>query len=151
MTYLPRSEGLAQMIKSVLRLTELAQIEDVVCQLKEKLMALNIPQEAFYDIQLALTEAIGNAFLHGTRGADKPQVEVEWLINNDSISFKVKDNGPGFSHGAMGNLDDNMILAEKGKGLFLIYNVIDQVRFNQKGNEIYCFKKWRKKDFILEK
>jgi len=137
------------MMESVFLLTELSQMEDVISQLRGKLISINITQEALLDIQLAVTEAIGNAFLHGTKGLDKPQVEIEWFIDNDSISIKVKDNGYGFDHSGLGALDDNEILAERGRGLFLIYSVLDEVRFNEKGNEIYCFKKWGKKDFVL--
>ncbi|MFZ7102235.1 MAG: ATP-binding protein [Peptococcaceae bacterium] len=132
------------MINTVLKLTKLAQIEDVIKLLRAEISAVNIPEETFYDIQLAITEAVSNAFLHGTRGCSEDWVELEWWIENNSTKVRIKDNGEGFNYSRAGelNLNPEAILAEHGKGLFLIFSVVDDVWFNDKGNEIYCLKKW---------
>ncbi|MGI6226492.1 MAG: ATP-binding protein [Peptococcales bacterium] len=130
------------MKNSTFQLTELGQIENVIAKLREKLFSINVPQETFLDIQLALMEAVGNAFLHGVQGKERPLVELEWLINTNSIRLRIKDNGLGFNYKDLGCFHEPDILAEKGRGLFLMYSVLDEVRFNEQGNEIYCCKKW---------
>lgn len=130
------------MKRATMQITELSQVESIITKLREKLFAIKIPHEAFLDVQLALMEIIGNAFLHGTIGLENPQVEVEWQINNNSITLKVTDNGSGFDYKYAGTIYDDDILEEKGRGLFLVFNVLDEVRFNDKGNEIYCLKRW---------
>lgn len=130
------------MASFMMELTELAQIKNVTEKIRQKLAVLNIPQEVLLDIQLAVTEVVGNAFLHGTKGLHNPKVKIEWSINNNSISIRIKDNGSGFNYKSLGTLEDNDILAEKGKGLFLVSKVLDELLFNEKGNEIYCLKKW---------
>lgn len=139
------------MANKVFRLTELSQIENLIVKLREKLFVLNIPQETFLDIQLAVTEAIGNSFKHGTKGIDKPLVEVEWLINGSSISLKIRDNGSGFNFEDLKVLNEHNLLEEEGRGLFLIFSVLDEVWFNDRGNEICFLKRWGKQEFIPQR
>lgn len=128
--------------RCIMELTDLTQINSLIQLLREKLAAVNIPQESFLDIQLVITEAVGNAFLHGTKGLKNPKVMIELHICNNSISMRIKDNGSGFDYRSFRDFGEFDILAEKGRGLFLISKIVDELRFNDKGNEIYCLKKW---------
>lgn len=135
------------MPSTIIYLTQLSELQDVIGRLREKLFAKDVPMETFLDIQLAVTEAIGNAFLHGTKDLENPLVKVEWKINTNSIFLKIKDNGSGFDFQSAGIIDENNLLDEKGRGLFFISNLLDEVNFNEKGNEICCLKRWGKQDF----
>lgn len=126
----------------IMELNEVVQIKNVIKKLREKLAEVDIPQETLWDIQLVVTEVLGNAFLHGTKGLESPRVKIEWFINKNSITIKFKDNGPGFDHKSWINFETGDILAEEGRGLFLISKVLDELRFNDKGNELFCLKKW---------
>lgn len=130
------------MINANLQLTDLAEMEALIGLLRGKLSSVSIPEEAFFDIQLAVTEAVNNAFIHGSKNLQKTVVEIEYWIDDYSFKIKIKDNGAGFDYRQAGKLKDEDILAENGKGLFLIFNVVDDVWFNATGNEIYCLKRW---------
>ncbi|MFZ5945314.1 MAG: ATP-binding protein [Bacillota bacterium] len=130
------------MTNTLVRLTNLKQIEEVIGQLRLIFIEKGVPEEASFDIQLALMESINNAFLHGCRGIEEPFVEVEWFIKNNSIKMRVRDNGKGFDHSSAGSFDEINILEEKGKGLYLIFSILDNVWFNEAGNEILFEKKW---------
>lgn len=129
-------------MNTILKLTDLLQIENVIKTLRSELQSYNVPQETFFDIQLAITEAVNNAFIHGSKGLKKLLVEIEWWITSDKIQIKIKDNGPGFDYSQAGRFNVENILDEKGKGLFLMFSVLDKVWFNDQGNEVYCLKKW---------
>lgn len=126
----------------IMELNELAQIKCVVKKLRERLGEIDIPPETLWDIQLVVTEVLGNAFLHGTKGLERPRVIIEWLINSNSIAIKFKDNGPGFDHKSWRDFETSDLLAEEGRGLFLISKVLDELQFNEKGNELFCLKRW---------
>lgn len=130
------------MLKKSIVLTNIFHSEQLIKELKIELEYLNVALEIYLDIQLAVTEAINNAFLHGCKNIPKPQVVVEWDIRKNSFEFKVKDNGPGFNLAAVSRNCGEKLLEEKGRGIFLIEQVVDKVWFNKKGNEIYGFKSW---------
>jgi CheY-like chemotaxis protein len=69
-------------------------------------------------------------------------VDVSVAINPDEARFIVRDEGPGFEPGKIpaagqpGSLDP-----ETGRGLVLIRAFMDEVTFNDKGNEITLIKR----------
>jgi CheY-like chemotaxis protein len=70
------------------------------------------------------------------------RVNVSVAINPDAARFVVRDDGPGFEPGKIpaagqpGSLDP-----ETGRGLVLIRAFMDEVTFNDKGNEITLIKR----------
>lgn len=139
------------MTQARLLLTELKEMGKVLSHLKERLIHFDITHDELLDVQLTITETLSNAFLHGSKNMESPQVEIEWRINKRCILLKVKDNGPGFNYDPECDLDNYEELSEGGRGLFLLQNILDKVWFNDRGNEIYCLKRWGKKDFALTK
>jgi len=128
--------------KTILYLTELMHRELVIKRLEAELKSFDVPQDTYFDIQLAIIEAINNAFVHGCKNVMAPRVVVEWWFTDNSIQIKVKDNGLGFNHSELDLTCEENLLVEEGRGIFLINQVLDKVWFNGKGNEIYGLKKW---------
>jgi CheY-like chemotaxis protein len=70
------------------------------------------------------------------------RVHVDIVIGSDAARFVVRDGGPGFNPatippaGQPGSLDP-----ESGRGLILIRAFMDEVTFNNKGNEITLVKR----------
>lgn len=91
-------------------------------------------------VDLALTECVNNAWEHGNKMANDKTVTVLIHATSKRLYFRVKDEGSGF------NLDlesrkppamDN----ERGRGLFIIQEVMDYVIPSEKGNEMLLVKK----------
>ena len=118
-------------------------------------------------VGVALTEAMNNALEHGNlevdssvretnlegyfdliqeRSATAPwcerRIQVEAKLNRDSARFVIRDEGPGFDPADLPDPTNPENLARaSGRGLFLIRTFMDQVSFNERGNEITMIKR----------
>jgi serine/threonine-protein kinase RsbW len=91
-----------------------------------------------FEIELALQEALANAIRHGCHS--DPTKRVECRITYEStgdVRIVVRDPGPGFDFTRVSNpLEDANVLRASGRGLFLIGQLMDEVRFGDGGREI---------------
>lgn len=95
------------------------------------------------DIELALAEALANAVVHGARNDPSKTVECDVACNGQGeILIVVRDPGSGFDPAKIANpcLGEN-IYADHGRGIFLINQLMDEVRFHKNGAEIHMIKK----------
>ena len=117
-------------------------------------------------VGMALHEAVANAILHGNlevpadlretdlakyyevatqRHLESPycerRVEVKVNLNRSGGIFRVRDAGNGFDPSLLPDPDDvSQLERVRGRGLLLIRTFMDEVRFNEAGNEITLFK-----------
>jgi len=98
-------------------------------------------QRAVFAVQLALEEAAINAIKHGNELDDTKKVTVSFAIDDDRCVIAIADEGEGFDPDDVPDptVDDNL-LATSGRGVALIRAYMDEVRFNEKGNEITMIK-----------
>jgi anti-sigma regulatory factor (Ser/Thr protein kinase) len=95
------------------------------------------------NIDLALREALVNAIVHGNRSNAKKAVRICVAVQQDcGILIIVKDTGLGFEPNRLPNpVVGQALLAEHGRGIFLIKQLMDDVRFNfDGGTSIYMRK-----------
>jgi serine/threonine-protein kinase RsbW len=101
-------------------------------QIIDKIISeLNVSEYNF-DIKLILTEALTNAFKHGNnKNVDKP-IYLRYLYNNSSVKFEIEDCGTGFKNVIINEkLEDENILEDQGRGLFLIKNLSDHIELKR--------------------
>ena len=95
------------------------------------------------DIELALTEALANAVVHGAK--EDPSKIVECIVACDEqrgMLIMVRDPGPGFDPKAIPNpCNGNNIYSSHGRGIFLINQLMDEVKFHKNGTEIHMVKR----------
>ena len=117
-------------------------ITEVVQKLSAALDELGLPDDAVFDIKLAAQEAVVNAVEHGNNCDESKTVRVCCEADEDCITVAVRDEGDGFDPAQVPDptLPEN-ILRESGRGIFLIRNLCDEVRFNEKGNEVTMVKR----------
>jgi len=95
------------------------------------------------DIELALAEALANAVVHGAKNDPSKTVECDVACNHQgSILIVVRDPGPGFDPSQIADpcIGEN-IYSHHGRGIFLINQLMDEVRFHKNGTEIHMIKK----------
>lgn len=96
------------------------------------------------DISIALTELVNNAIHHGNKNDKSKKVTVIFKFEDNCLSVKISDEGSGFK---LDNINDPLhpdnIMAESGRGLYLVKALMDSVDFNinQSGTEIIMYKK----------
>ncbi len=113
-----------------------AQVMDSVRQMKN----LNGKEDA---IELALQEALANAVVHGAK--EDPTKIVECLVayeEDRGILIIVRDPGNGFDPGAIPSctMGENLY-SNHGRGIFLINQLMDEVKFRRNGTEIHMIKR----------
>jgi anti-sigma regulatory factor (Ser/Thr protein kinase) len=65
------------------------------------------------------------------------KIRVEAKVGSDEARFSVRDQGPGFDTSAVPDLGDPGALEpESGRGLSLMRNFMDEVIYNDAGNEV---------------
>jgi serine/threonine-protein kinase RsbW len=83
------------------------------------------------NVRLALQEALMNAILHGNRSDPEKYVRLcVGIEEGGGIIIVVRDSGSGFDPGKLPDptLAEN-ILRERGRGVFLIQQLMDEVQF----------------------
>jgi serine/threonine-protein kinase RsbW len=89
--------------------------------LSATLATVGVTDEVRTDILLALAEACANAVAHA-RPADSYEVTVR--IDDTECQIEVVDSGAGFDFAA-GLPDEVPVLAESGRGLYIIRSLTD--------------------------
>ncbi|MCX8142682.1 MAG: ATP-binding protein [Bacteroidia bacterium] len=112
----------------------IAEVEKLVQSLCEK---YDIPEDAFGNILIALTEAVNNAIYHGNKSNPDKKVTIEYLINQDILKFVVSDEGDGFDYQNLPDptLPEN-ITKIGGRGIFIIHQLADKVEFKNNGKTV---------------
>jgi len=95
------------------------------------------------DVELALAEALANAVVHGAKNDPSKTVECDVACNQQgSILIVVRDPGPGFDPSQIADpCRGENIYSHHGRGIFLINQLMDEVRFHKNGTEIHMIKK----------
>uniref|UniRef100_A0AAU2JTI4 ATP-binding protein n=1 Tax=Streptomyces sp. NBC_00049 TaxID=2903617 RepID=A0AAU2JTI4_9ACTN len=86
-----------------------------------------------FDLSVALSEACANAVEHGGAGGvpdDTGAYHVTAYLDGDCCRIEVSDSGPGFPPATVGRR--RPALAEHGRGLHLIAELADHVRFRNR-------------------
>lgn len=98
--------------------------------------------EITFKLELAAREMLANAIEHGCalasengRDLEKLKIQIRLVVKAEELIFMVKDPGPGFDWQNY-DLTEMPKFDEKGRGLKMINQVSDQMKFNSVGNEI---------------
>lgn len=90
------------------------------------------------DVRLAVDEALMNALVHGCK--EDPAKTIQCCVACDDergILIIVRDPGPGFDPASIPSpIVGKNLFAERGRGIFLINQMADEVKFERGGTEI---------------
>jgi serine/threonine-protein kinase RsbW len=93
-----------------------------------------VNEDHYGNILVAVTEAVNNAIYHGNKAATDKKIHVTFASNNKAISFTVRDEGEGFDFKSLPDPTDPKNLEKPtGRGVFLMQQLADDVKFSQKG------------------
>ncbi len=89
------------------------------------------------NFRVGLTEALSNAILYGNGRDPAKTVRLEVAIRDSRITVQVTDQGNGFDPERVP--DPTCPVNRRkigGRGLFLMRELMDEVRFNDRGNSV---------------
>ncbi len=103
---------------------------------------VNIPEDDVLQLRLILEEAVTNAVGHGNRFDLGREVTVDIAFENKTFVITVADEGKGFDPASVPDPKSETELKSRGRGIYLIRKIADDVQFNDKGNVITIVKKF---------
>ncbi|MCX8043369.1 MAG: response regulator [Desulfobacterota bacterium] len=93
------------------------------------------------NISICVDELLQNALIHGNDLDESKKIMVRLFFDHERFSMQVEDEGKGFDYHAIMNTfrDDVQSLPTK-RGLFIVNYLMDELSFNQKGNQVTMVK-----------
>jgi CheY-like chemotaxis protein len=143
---------------------DLSLLRSLVEHLQQSLRCLPLGDEAErLRVGIALEEAVKNAYYHGcleVGAGDRQTIEnivqerlqtepygrrrifVRSRISRAEAAFTIRDEGPGFDHSQLPDPADSISRdSATGRGIILMRIIMDEVRFNDRGNEVTLVKR----------
>jgi len=115
-------------------------------QIEEEILSL-LPERGYDDsdifaVKLSLDEALINAIRHGNQYDRSKHITVGYRVEADRVIITVADQGNGFNPDALADpTTETNRWKQGGRGIFLIRAYMDEVEFNESGNQIWLVKK----------
>jgi serine/threonine-protein kinase RsbW len=114
-------------------------ILDYLTKRVEKLGVVDANQSNLF---VALDEAFVNAVKHGNKFNTQKLVRITAELSDKEASFTVEDEGEGFDVNSIPDpLDPANLFKTSGRGVLFIYNIMDEVKYNERGNRLTMVKK----------
>ena len=119
----------------------LSEVQKTSEKVLQCLKPLALSEALVFDIRLCLEEALINAMKDGHKLKEDLKVKLEVEFASDEIRITIEDQGEGFDHQ---NLKDctkvDNLTRNRGRGVYLIHQLMDQVIYNAKGNRLVMVK-----------
>jgi serine/threonine-protein kinase RsbW len=113
-----------------------------VAQIMVIVNQMNCAEGKESEIELAVREALANAIVHGCK--KDPEKSVQISVGCDEsrgMIIVVRDPGGGFDPAQIPSpIVGEQLYAEHGRGIFLINQLMDEVRYRNKGTELWMRK-----------
>ena len=122
--------------------TDVTAARQVAEELLERVQTTGCGPNVLFAIRLALEEALSNAIKHGNGYDRGKKITVSAELTSDRTAITVADEGEGFDPDALPDptADENL---EKpcGRGIMLMRAYMDDVGFNERGNQVRMVKR----------
>ena len=107
-----------------------------------KLPELGYDDSDIFAVKLSLDEALINAIRHGNQYDRGKQIKVGYRIDDEQVVIAVADQGAGFNPDMLADpTTETNRWKQGGRGIFLIRAYMDEVSFNERGNQIWLIKR----------
>jgi serine/threonine-protein kinase RsbW len=91
---------------------------------------------------IALDEAFVNAVKHGNKFDAGKNIKITAEVSTKEARFTIEDEGEGFDITAIPDpCDPENLFKTSGRGVLFIYNIMDEVKYNERGNRLTMIKK----------
>lgn len=99
--------------------------------------------------EVAVHEAINNALKYGKTTKYPQSIVIKMdVLRNHWVIVRVKDHGKGFA--PYDDIDEAILeqelLAESGRGIFIMKKATDRLYYNRQGNEVFLAKRYNKEE-----
>lgn len=122
--------------------SDLALMNGVLQYLLERVAKLGLIAPERSNLFIALDEAFVNAVKHGNKNDPTKLVRVSAELSPKEACFTIEDEGEGFNVQTIPDpCDPANLFKSSGRGVLLIYNIMDEVEYNAQGNRVKMVKR----------
>jgi len=122
--------------------SDLSLMNGVLQYLLERVSKLGIVTPETSNLFIALDEAFVNAVKHGNKNDPTKLLRVTAELSPREACFTVEDEGEGFNVNEIPDpCDPANLFKTSGRGVLLIYNIMDEVEYNAQGNRVKMVKR----------
>ncbi|MFH5883317.1 ATP-binding protein [Halalkalibaculum sp. DA3122] len=113
---------------------QVSRVESFVDELQEW---IGFDQDMYGNILLALNEAVTNAIVHGNNEDEQKNVFITAVHEVPKLKVSIQDEGKGFDPSSLPDpLEDENLLKEGGRGVYLMEQFADEVTYSEGGTRI---------------
>lgn len=103
---------------------EILKFEKVLEKINKE---FNLEHDRLINYQIAISEALVNAIIHGNKENPDKKVFVEITYDEKKLETKIKDEGEGFILEDIPDpTENNNLLKEHGRGIYIIKSLVDK-------------------------
>lgn len=122
--------------------SDVSLMNGVLHYLLERVAKLGVIKPERSNLFIALDEAFVNAVKHGNKNDISKLVRITAELSSKEARFTVEDEGDGFSLQDIPDpRDPENLFKTSGRGVLLIYNIMDEVEYNARGNRLTMVKR----------
>jgi serine/threonine-protein kinase RsbW len=118
-----------------------AEVDEATRKLRKFLLARGAEREVL-SILLLFREAALNAARHGLQEAEDAVAQAQIVWEKKGVRLLIQDPGPGFDW-RRASYTAPRAEADSGRGLFVLCSNADCIKFNEAGNAIELYKRFR--------
>jgi len=119
----------------------IALMDDILEYLMKRVEKLGVIKPERSNLFVALDEAFVNAVKHGNKFDTNKLVRISVEISPKKASFTIEDEGEGFNVNDIPDpRDPENLFKTSGRGVMFIYNIMDEVTYNERGNRLTMVK-----------
>ncbi|MDX6384250.1 MAG: serine/threonine-protein kinase RsbW [Blastocatellia bacterium] len=122
--------------------SDLTLMNGVLEYLLDRVAKLGLIKVEQSNLFVALDEAFVNAVKHGNRNDPAKLLRVTAELSAHEAIFTVEDEGEGFDVRAIPDpRDPANLFKSNGRGVLLIYNIMDEVEYSERGTRLKMVKR----------
>jgi serine/threonine-protein kinase RsbW len=122
--------------------SDVSLMNGVLQYLMERVSKLGLIKPERSNLFVALDEAFVNAVKHGNHNDPRKLVRITAELSAKEARFTVEDEGDGFNVQEIPDpRDPANLFKTSGRGVLLIYNIMDEVQYNERGNRLTMVKR----------
>ncbi len=111
---------------------EISSIENLISQYNK---IAEIPEEKIINFQIAVSEALVNAIVHGNEEDKNKKVFVTLECKKNFLKISVKDQGKGFDCNIIPDpTKEENLFKEHGRGIHIMRTLVDEFNCNSDSN-----------------
>lgn len=116
------------------KLDNMSLVENFIDEIS---IALSIVSDLYGNLLISTIEAVTNAIVHGNDSNPDKVVRINVESDDKKITVTVSDEGEGFDVSVVPDpTKPNYIEQPNGRGIFLMRNLADKVKFDKNGSVV---------------